>query len=184
MVKERNRRRAGPSEALRSNAARASESIGDIAPDLRRSGASRRTSTAIADGNAHFGKEPGELKSAPIEDLIPDPRNPRKHARVQVRKIADSIETFGFNAPILVDKRSQIVAGHGRYEAALLLGLKRVPVLKLEHLTETQARAYMLADNKLSDLSSWDDAGLALHLKELSELALDFDLEAIGFRSS
>src|SRR5271169_2527 len=100
--------------------------------------------------------------------------------RVQIRKLADSIETFGFNAPILIDKRSRIVAGHGRYEAAKLVGLTKVPVIKLEHLTETQARAYMLADNKLSDLSSWDDAGLALHLKELSEFALDFDFEAIG----
>ena len=181
MGKERNHQHADLSDAARSNAARASGPIGDIAPGPRRTGNSRRTSTAVANGKAKFGEGPEKLTSMPIEDLIPDPRNPRKHPRVQVRKIADSIETFGFNAPILVDKRSQIVAGHGRYEAAMLLGRKWVPVLKLEHLTETQARAYMLADNQLADLSSWDDAGLALHLRELSELALDFDLEAIGF---
>jgi DNA modification methylase len=98
-----------------------------------------------------------------------------------VRAIARSIDAFGFNAPILVDKRNQIVAGHGRYEAAQLLGLERIPVISLDHLTETQARAYLLADNKLAERSSWDDASLALQLKELSELALDFDFEALGF---
>jgi hypothetical protein len=98
-----------------------------------------------------------------------------------VRAIARSIDAFGFNAPILVDKRNQIVAGHGRYEAAQFLGLEKIPIISLDHLSETQARAYLLADNKLAERSSWDDASLALQLKELSELALDFDLEAIGF---
>jgi len=77
-----------------------------------------------------------------------------------VRAIARSIDAFGFNAPILVDKRNQIVAGHGRYEAAQLLGLERIPVISLDHLTEAQARAYLLADNKLAERSSWDDASL------------------------
>ena len=116
-----------------------------------------------------------------IGDLIPDPDNPRKHGRAQISAIARSIEAFGFNAPILVDKDNKIVAGHGRYEAAKLLGLDKVPIVSLSHLTETQARAYMLADNKLTDRSTWDDPKLAIHLKELSDLALDFDIEAIGF---
>jgi DNA modification methylase len=123
----------------------------------------------------------GKLMLVPIDALRADPRNPRKHSRIQVRAIARSIDAFGFNAPILVDKRNQIVAGHGRYEAAQLLGLDRIPVVNLDHLTEAQARAYMLADNKLAERSSWDDASLALQLKELSELALEFDFEAIGF---
>jgi len=114
-------------------------------------------------------------------DLKPDPRNPRKHNRAQIQAIARSIEAFGFNAPILINKKKQIIAGHGRFEAAKLSGCTQVPVLCLEHLTEAQARAYMLADNKLADRSSWDDAALAVHLKELSELTLDFDIEAIGF---
>jgi hypothetical protein len=80
-----------------------------------------------------------------------------------VRAIARSIDAFGFNAPILVDKCNQIVAGHGRYEAAQLLGLERIPVISLDHLTEAQARAYLLADNKLAERSSWDDVGLAIH---------------------
>ncbi len=142
---------------------------------------SPRKTVGSGGGQRNSVGEATKLFQLPIGDIFPDPRNPRKHPRVQVRKIADSIATFGFNAPILVDKRMQIVAGHGRFEAARLLGLNKVPAIKLEHLSEIEARAYMLADNKLSDLSSWDDAGLALHLKELSELALDFDLEAVGF---
>jgi hypothetical protein len=73
------------------------------------------------------------------------------------------------------------LAGYGRYEAAQFLGLEKIPVISLDHLSEARARAYMLADNKLADRSTWDDASLALHLKELSELALNFDFEAIGF---
>ena len=116
-----------------------------------------------------------------IGDLIPDPQNPRKHRRTQIEAIARSIESFGFNAPILVDKNNKIVAGHGRYEAARLLGIDKVPVILLDHLTPAQAKAYLLADNKLTDRSTWDDNKLAIQLKELSDLVLDFDIEAIGF---
>jgi DNA modification methylase len=114
-------------------------------------------------------------------DLIPDPHNPRKHGRAQISAIARSIESFGFNAPILVDKNSKIVAGHGRYEAAQLLGIDKVPVILLDHLTPPQAKAYLLADNKLTDRSTWDEPKLAIQLKELSDLVLDFDIEAIDF---
>jgi DNA modification methylase len=123
----------------------------------------------------------GQFALLPTATLTPHPRNPRKHPREQIRAIARSIEAFGFNAPILIDKDRQIVAGHGRYEAAKFLGNAEVPVVYLNHLSETQAKAYMLADNQLTDRSSWDDATLAVHLKELSELALDFSIEAIGF---
>jgi DNA modification methylase len=126
-------------------------------------------------------QRPSRVENIPIGDLAPDPDNPRKHSHSQIRAIAKSIQTFGFNAPILIDKYGKIIAGHGRYEAAKALGLLQVPVIRLEHLTEAQARAYMLADNKLTDRSSWDDGKLAIHLKELSELADDFDIEAIGF---
>ena len=123
----------------------------------------------------------GRFALLPIMELKPDPSNPRKHSREQIRAIARSIAAFGFNAPILIDKSKQIVAGHGRYEAAKLNQCAEVPVVFLEHLTATQARAYMLADNKLTDRSSWNDATLAVHLKELSELVLDFEIEDIGF---
>src|ERR1700722_5787841 len=97
-----------------------------------------------------------QLQFVAIGDLIPDPDNPRKHGRAQIDAIARSIESFGFNAPILVDRNNKIVAGHGRYEAAQLLGIDKVPVILLDHLTPTQAKAYMLADNKLTDKWRWD----------------------------
>src|SRR5271155_2568213 len=116
-----------------------------------------------------------------ISDLVPALHNARKHSRAQIRAIARSIQAFGFNAPILVDRNRQIVAGHGRHEAAKLIGLTQVPVVFLDHLTEVQAKAYMLADNKLTDRSTFDDTKVAVQLKELSDMALDFDIEAIGF---
>jgi DNA modification methylase len=123
----------------------------------------------------------GQISLLAIGDLVPAPDNPRKHSRQQVRAIARSIKAFRFTVPILIDKYRKIIAGHGRYEAAKLLGLTQVPVLFLDHLTEIQAKAYRLADNKLSDSSRFDDAMVAAQLKELSELVLDFDIEAIGF---
>src|ERR1700675_152908 len=123
----------------------------------------------------------GKFTLLPTSALTPDPRNPRKHTREQIRAIARSIQAFGFNAPILIDKDKQIIVGEGRYEAAKFLGRAEVPVIGLDHLSKTQARAYMLADNKRSERSSWDDKTLAIHLKELSELALEFDIEAMGF---
>ena len=123
----------------------------------------------------------GQLSFLAIADLTPAPHNARKHSRAQIRAIARSMDAFGFNAPILIDRNRQIVAGHGRYEAAKFLGLTQVPVIFLDHLTDTQAKAYMLADNKLTDRSTWDDNKVAVQLKELSDLVLDFDIEAIGF---
>jgi hypothetical protein len=122
-----------------------------------------------------------KLKYLAPSELKPDPRNPRKHSRPQIRAIAKSIESFGFNAPILTDGQGRILAGHGRFEAAKLLELEHVPVIRLDELTEAQAKAFMLADNKLTDRSSWDDELLAVHLKELSDLVLDFDIEDTGF---
>ena len=101
----------------------------------------------------------------------------------QIRAIANSIEAFGFNAPILVDNGNRVVVGHGRLEAAQLLGLAEVPVIRLEHLSEQQAKAYMLADNKLTESSSWDDRKVAIVLMELADITLDFEIEATGFEA-
>jgi DNA modification methylase len=122
-----------------------------------------------------------QISLVAVSDLVPAPNNPRKHSRPQIRAIAKSIEAFKFCAPILIDRNKQIVAGHGRWEAAKFLGLTQVPVVFLDHLTDVQAKALRLADNKLTDRSSWDDGKVAAQLKELSELVLDFDIEAIGF---
>src|SRR5215203_2359784 len=78
------------------------------------------------------------------EQLTPNPNNPRKHTKAQVRAIARSVQAFGFNAPVLINRDRQIIAGHGRYEAAKLLSLAQIPVIFLDHLTEAQAKAYML----------------------------------------
>jgi DNA modification methylase len=116
-----------------------------------------------------------------IRDIAPSEHNPRRHNRQQIRAIATSIDAFGFNVPILVDGDRRIVAGHGRYEAAKLLGYTHVPAIQLDHLNPDQAKAFMLADNKLTDRSSWDDRKLAEILKELTDKALNFEMEATGF---
>ncbi len=113
--------------------------------------------------------------------LLADPRNPRKHKPRQLKLLAKSIRSFGFVVPILVDQNNQIIAGHARLEVAKLIGLDRVPVLRLDHLSPAQAQALLIADNRLSELSSWDPALLAVHLKELAVVNLDFDIEATGF---
>jgi hypothetical protein len=125
----------------------------------------------------------GRFQLVDLADLRPSPKNARKHTKSQIRALAKSIEAFGFLAPILADKDGNILAGHARFEAAKLLGLARVPVVFVDHLTEAQASAYMLADNKFTDLSSWHEPALAIQLKELRELALDFDIEATGFEA-
>jgi ParB-like nuclease domain len=162
-------------KALRARVASAHETDGDVTLNAYDRDNRGRAGSRTNERRSKRVKGVGKLALVPLDALRADPRNPRKHSRIQVRAIARSIDAFGFNAPILVDKRNQIVAGHGRYEAAQLLGLEKIPIISLDHLTETQARAYLLADNKLAERSSWDDASLALPLKELSELALDFD---------
>jgi ParB-like chromosome segregation protein Spo0J len=116
-----------------------------------------------------------------LAELKLDARNPRPHSKRQVRQIAQSIEAFGFNVPILVDRNSNVIAGHGRVLACRLLGWSEAPTILLDHLSPAQARAFMLADNKLTDNSVWDDRLLAEQLKQLTELELDFSLEASGF---
>jgi DNA modification methylase len=116
-----------------------------------------------------------------IDDLKPDPANPRRHTRKQVRQIAESIKAFGFNVPILIDRYGNIIAGHGRWLAGRELGMTEVPTLCLDHLTPAQARAFMIADNRLTEISVWDDRLLARQLKELSLVGLDFDIEVTGF---
>ncbi len=117
----------------------------------------------------------------PVEELVLDPRNPRRHSAKQVGQIARSIEAFGFNVPILIGEDRKVIAGHGRVLACRQLGLREIPTVSLEHLSEAQARAFMIADNRLTENSQWDDRLLAEQLKDLSLQNLDFDLEATGF---
>ncbi len=115
----------------------------------------------------------------PLEKLIPYARNPRTHSDTQVAQIAASIAAFGFNNPILVATKAGIIAGHGRLLAARKLQLAEVPVIVLDHLTEAQKRAYILADNQLALNSGWDETLLAAELIALQNE--DFNLDLIGF---
>src|SRR6202162_5887946 len=115
----------------------------------------------------------------PIDRLIPFARNPRNHSDAQIAQIAASIAEFGFNNPILVDTKAGIIAGHGRLLAARKLQLAEVPVIVLDHLTDAQKRAYIIADNQLALNAGWDETLLAAELAALQEEA--FDVSLIGF---
>lgn len=112
----------------------------------------------------------------PIDKLIPYARNARQHSDAQIAQIAASIAEFGFTNPILAGSDGVIVAGHGRLAAARKLGLATVPVVVLEHLTPTQRRALVLADNRLAELATWDDALLRIELEALQDDGFDLDL--------
>lgn len=116
-----------------------------------------------------------------IEKLIPYAKNSRTHSDEQVAQIAASIKEFGFNNPVLVDKDDVIIAGHGRVMAARKCGLIEIPCIRLEHLTETQRKAYVIADNRLALNAGWDNELLTIELNEL--LADDFALDILGFDS-
>jgi DNA modification methylase len=129
------------------------------------------------------GKLPSKLtvvNRSPAE-LSPDPKNPRNHKPRQVRAIAQSIERFGFNVPVIIDAENRIIAGHGRVLAAQKLGLAEVPTVRIEHLTPAEARAFQIADNKLTENAGWNKRLLGEVFQELSVLDLDFDLEITGF---
>jgi ParB-like nuclease domain len=117
----------------------------------------------------------------PVNQLKPDPNNARQHSAKQVRQIAKSIETFGFNVPLLIDAEGNVIAGHGRLLAAKRLGWDQVSLIRLDHLSESQRRAFMIADNRLAEIAVWDDRLLAEQLKALASVELNFDIETIGF---
>jgi len=108
-----------------------------------------------------------QIRYVSPDELRPHPRNARNHSERQIEKIAASIRSFGFNSPVIVDDDGQILAGHGRVLAAVTLGLKEVPSVALRHLSESQRRAFMLADNRLGEMADWNEEILALELEEL-----------------
>lgn len=120
-----------------------------------------------------------QLVERDIASLRHYARNSRTHSKKQVKQIAASIERFGFTNPVLVSDDGEIIAGHGRVEAAKLLGLRKVPTLALSHLSDAERRAYVLADNKLALNAGWDREMLAIELQGLIDL--DFDVELTGF---
>ena len=122
---------------------------------------------------------PATLEHYNIDSLIPYERNSRIHSDEQIERIAASIQEFGFTNPILIDGEHGIIAGHGRLAAAKKLGMEKVPVIQLAHLSDAQKQAYIIADNRLAELSEWNKELLAEELAELQ--SFDFDLSLIGF---
>lgn len=120
-----------------------------------------------------------KIKSVNISDLKLYDKNPRLHPDDQIAEIAKLISEFGFKVPILIDSENVIVAGHGRVKAAQQLGMKSVPAIMIDNLTQEQIRAFRIADNKVSEKSGWDEPLLALELTDLK--SLNMDLSLIGF---
>lgn len=122
------------------------------------------------------------IETLPIDALVPYARNSRTHSPEQVAQIAASIREFGFTNPVLIDEAGGIIAGHGRVLGARAVGMDAVPCLRLVGLSEAQKRAYVIADNKLALNAGWDDALLALEMRDLQ--GMDFDLGLLGFDTS
>jgi len=121
----------------------------------------------------------GSIVERPIASLHPYARNARTHSKKQIQQIVASITKFGFTNPVLIADDGEIIAGHGRVEAAKQLGWTAVPTLALSHLSEVERRAYVLADNKLALNAGWDKETLAIELQGLIDL--DFEVELTGF---
>ena len=120
-----------------------------------------------------------EIKYLSLNELTPYAKNSRTHSEDQINQVAESIKEFGFTNPILIDEQSNIIAGHGRLEAAKKLGMKEVPTIVLEGLTENERKAYVIADNKLALNSGWNEKALMRELFSLEEAS--FDLSLTGF---
>src|SRR3954470_9511643 len=121
------------------------------------------------------------MSTAQIEHVIlgklrPNPKNARTHSRKQIRQIADSIERFGFTSPVIADENYAVLAGHGRVEAAKLLGRRTVPTIIVRDLSDAERRAYILADNKIAENAGWDRPLLAAELNELAPLLAEAGL--------
>jgi DNA modification methylase len=120
-----------------------------------------------------------QIEQTPINALTRQDRNARTHSKRQIRQIADSMKRFGFTNPILTDDSLQIIAGHGRFEAAKLLGMTAVPTIRLSHMSATEKRAYIIADNEIALKAGWDREILAIELQGLIDLG--FEVELTGF---
>jgi DNA modification methylase len=129
------------------------------------------------------GRLPTSKLSCGRSSLKPNPRNARTHSRRQIRQIADSIAAFGFNNLVIVDENLNVLAGHGRLEAAKLLGMTDVPTVCLSHMTKAEQRAYVIADNRLAEKAGWDPEILAIEFEALLEIAPELDLTITGFDS-
>jgi len=126
-----------------------------------------------------MSKHTERLELIAIDKLIPYANNARTHSNDQIKKIQASLREFGFVNPVLIDKDCGIIAGHGRVEAAKREGMTEVPCVWVEHLTEAQKKAYILADNRIAEDAGWDMEVLKVELEGLQDI--NFDIDLIGF---
>lgn len=124
-----------------------------------------------------------QLKIVPmsIEDITPNPTNARKHSVKQLKQLENSINAFGNNTPIIIDENRKILCGHARFETLKRLGHAQIPTVGIDHLTEAQKRAFMIADNKIAENATWDEELLSLELDYLTQLDVDVDVDLTGF---
>src|ERR1700722_4950462 len=122
-----------------------------------------------------------QIQYRAVGDLALDPRNPRQHSQRQVNQIADSIREFGFVMPVVIDDTSQVVIGHGRVLAAKKLGMPRIPVVEIRHLSQGKLKALRIADKRLAQNAHWDERLLGESFLEFKELDIEFDLSITGF---
>ena len=122
-----------------------------------------------------------QIITRPISGLTPDPQSPRQHGKRKIGQLMKSMKRFGFIMPVLVDRAGKIIAGHARVLACQRLGWTEVPVLCLDHLSPAEAKAYMIADNRLAELATWDDRLLGELFRDIFALEVDFNLELTGF---
>jgi ParB-like chromosome segregation protein Spo0J len=120
----------------------------------------------------------------PLASIRPNPHNARDHSPKQIAKLMRSIQRFGFLTPLVIDDSNQLLCGHARLEAAKQLGYVVVPVVRAGHLSESEKRAFILADNRLAELASWNRKALGRELRFLSDLDIDFDFTSIGFETA
>lgn len=120
-----------------------------------------------------------KIESVPVSELKEYEKNSRTHSEQQVAKIASSVEEFGFTNPILIDEGNGVIAGHGRLQAAKRINMSEVPCIRLSHLSESQKKAYVIADNKIAEAGGWDDDILKMEMLELAED--NYDLKLTGF---
>ena len=123
-----------------------------------------------------------EMKMVSIDELVPYQNNARTHSQAQINKLRSSLREFGFVNPIIIDSNNTIIAGHGRLEAARAEGLKEVPCVLVDYLTEAQKKAYIIADNRFAEDAGWDEELLKIEIDSLNEMA--FDLSLTGFESA
>ena len=141
----------------------------------------KATSRSRRDATTNAGLIEIQIQYRSVSDLALDTRNPRQHSQRQINQIADSIREFGFVMPVVTDDTGQVVIGHARVLAAKKLGMPRIPVVEIRHLSKAQLKALRITDNRLAQNAHWDERLLGESFLELKELDRDFDLSITGF---